>query len=424
MSSPPTALHARTTSSFGTAVIRVGTIVGLGVLPAAALVTMLAIGFSDDSLSVDFHYEIYPQAKEMLAGTNPYPPTDFDPTMGHNFIWPPLVAYLAAPLTALSLGAADVVMLLLGLVCMAAALWLVGLRDWRVYGVVALWPEVVGEMRVSHLTAPLCLLLALAWRSRDRRLAPGAAIGVATALKFFVWPLGFWLASRGRHAATLLAAGIAACSLLMILPYVPIDHYARALLQLGRGFDQDSYTVFGLAVQGGASESAGRIAMWAVGLLLLGATWRYRSFTLAVAAALTLSPIVWLDYFALAMVPLAIARPRLSWVWFLPLATWGLRGAGYGIGDPWDIARLLLVFALVFAVAFRNEPERRGSLFPYDRTTGLSALDAGLAPSRPSGSTTKGASRAPSVSLPHRGERKRHDARGGVPPTKKEESTA
>ena len=98
--------------------------------------------------------------------------------------------------------------------------------------------------------------------------------------------------------------------------------------------------------------------MWACGLLLLAATWRYRSFTLAIAAALTISPIVWLDYFALAALPLAIARPRLSWIWFLPLATWGLRGAGLNIGDPWDITRLLLVFSVVFAVAFREEPER------------------------------------------------------------------
>ena len=129
---------------------------------------------SDDSLSADFHHEIYPQANEMLEGRNPYPPADFDPTVGPNFIWPPLVAYLATPFTALPLGVADIVMLVLGLACMAAALWVVGLRDWRVYGAVALWPQVAGEMRVSHLTAPLCLLLALAWRSRDRRFPPGA----------------------------------------------------------------------------------------------------------------------------------------------------------------------------------------------------------------------------------------------------------
>jgi hypothetical protein len=343
---------------------RVAAIVGLGVLPVAAVALMFVVGLSDDSLSADFHHEIYPQAKEMLDGLNPYPPADFDPTVAPNFIWPPLVAYLAAPLTVLPLGAADVVMLLLGLACMAGAVWIVGLRDWRVYGALALWPQVTGEMRVSHLTAPICLLLALAWRTRDRTAQPGLALGLATALKFFVWPLGVWLAATHRYRATFVAIGVAAASLLLVLPYVSLDHYARSLMQLGRGFDQDSYTVFGLLVQSGTSETTARVAMWIAGLALLAGTWRYRSFTLAVAAALTLSPIVWLDYFAVAMVPLAIARPRLSWVWFVPLATWGLSGAGLGIGDPWDIARLLLVFAVVLGVAFRDEPERARRLAP------------------------------------------------------------
>ena len=222
------------------------------VLPALTLATMLAVGLSDNSLSADFHHEIYPQAKEMLEGHNPYPPPDFDPTVGANYIWPPLVAYLAAPLTVLPLGVADVVMLVLGLACIAASLWIVGLRDWRVYGLVAMWPQIAGEMRVSHLTAPICLLLALAWRSRDQRLQPGVLIGFATATKFFVWPLGLWLASRRRYGAALLAAGIAGASLLLLLPYVSIGDYARSLLQLGRGFDQDSYTIFGLLVQSGA----------------------------------------------------------------------------------------------------------------------------------------------------------------------------
>ena len=165
---PPVDLHARPTAEVLLALRRVATVVGLGLLPVAALVGMLAVGLSDNSLSADFHHEIYPQAKQMLEGHNPYPPADFDPTVAPNFIWPPLVAYLTAPLTVLPLGAADVVMLILGLACMAAAVWIVGVRDWRVYGVLALWPQVTGEMRVSHLTAPICLLLALAWRTRDR----------------------------------------------------------------------------------------------------------------------------------------------------------------------------------------------------------------------------------------------------------------
>ena len=224
-------------------------------------------------------------------------------------------------------------MIVLGLVGFAAALWLVGVRDWRVYGVIGLWPQVAGEMRVSHLTPLLCVLAALAWRTRHERLAPGVAVGVAVAMKFFAWPLGLWLAARRSYAAALLAVAIGGASLLLVLPFTPLDDYIRVLLQLGRGFDQDAYTIFGLVVQSGGSETAGRIATFAVGAALLAGTWRYRSFTLALAAALVLSPIVWLDYFAVALVPLAIVRPRLSLVWFLPLATWGVEGAGIGIGD-------------------------------------------------------------------------------------------
>ena len=41
--------------------------------------------------------------------------------------------------------------------------------------------------------------------------------------------------------------------------------------------------------------------------------------------------------------------------WFLPLATWGAAGTGLGIGDPLDITRVLVVFALVAAACVRAE---------------------------------------------------------------------
>jgi Glycosyltransferase family 87 len=345
---------------------RAGTFTLLAVLPALVLVTMALVGHEDGSFADDFHHEIYPQAKEMLAGRNPYPVPDFDPTVAPNFIWPPIVAFLHAPLTVLPIGAADLVMIVLGLVFFALALWLVGVRDWRVYGVVALWPQVAGEMRVSHLTPVLCVLAALAWRSRDSRLTPGIAVGAAIALKFFVWPLSLWLAARRRYSSALVAVSIAGASLLLVLPFTPLDDYIRALLQLGRGFDQDAYTLLGLIVQSGGAETLGRVVTFAVGAILLTGTWRYRSFTLALAAALTLSPIVWLDYFAVAAVPLAIVRPRLSLVWFLPIATWGMSGAGIDTGDAPETIRLLVVFAIVFAVAFRAEREPRTARVPVE----------------------------------------------------------
>ena len=73
------------------------------------------------------------------------------------------------------------------------------------------------------------------------------------------------------------------------------------------------------------------------------------------AAALTLSPIVWLDYFALLAVPLAVSRPSFGVVWLLPVLTWGVTGAGAGIGDAKATLRVLVVFAVVVWCAVRAE---------------------------------------------------------------------
>ena len=366
---PPSDTQTRPSPGPVEALRRVGTLVVLGALPIAVLATMLLVGFSDDSLSADFHHEIYPQAKVMLHGANPYPSPDFDPTAGPNFIWPPVVAYLVAPLTLLPAGVADVVMLVLGLVCLAASLWLVGVRDWRVYGVFGLWPEAVGEMRVSHLTPIVALLVAAAWRYRDTRGLPGLLVGLGVAVKFFVWPVALWLAAVRRTREALLAVLVAGASLLLVLPFMGLDDYAHRLSKLGRAFDQDSYTIFGLLVQAGASDGVARGATFAVGAVIIAGMWRYRSFALAIAAALVLSPIVWLDYFALAALPLALARPRLSAIWFLPIATWGLSGAGLGIGNVSDIARLLVVFGLVFWVAFSHDLAAWRATRPASRPT-------------------------------------------------------
>jgi hypothetical protein len=355
VSKPPIDLQTQPKSDFRGAVTRVGTIVVLGILPVAALVTMFVVGLTGGPLSGDFHYELYPQAKILLHGDNPFPPAGWDPLAQSNLIWPPLSAFLVSPLTIVPPGAADVVIVLIGLACFALSLWLVGVRDWRIYGVVGLWPEVVGEMRVSHLTPIVAVLVAAAWRYRDTRNLPGLLVGLSVGVKFFVWPVGLWLAAVRRTREALLAAVVAGASLLLVLPYMGIEDYAHRLSKLGRAFDQDSYTLFGLLVQAGASDGVARGATFAVGIGILVAMWRYQSFALAIAVALVLSPIVWLDYFALAALPLALARPRLSAIWFLPIATWGLEGAGIGIGDVPDIARLLVVYALVFWVAFSHD---------------------------------------------------------------------
>jgi hypothetical protein len=327
----------------------------LGLLPIVVVVVMFATASESGSLARDFHNELYPESKLLLEWKNPFPEPGAPLQYGHNLIWPPLAGFLVAPLTLLGPGAADWVMALLGLGCALLSLRVVGVKDWRVYGAFALWPAVVGEIRVAHLTPFLCLLVALAWRYRDTRFAPGVAIGLAGALKFFLWPLGIWLAAMGKVRETLLAAALAGTSLLLVIPFTGLDDYFRTLLDLGDAFDQDSYSPFGFLVQVGVPEELARVATLAIGAALLFGCWRRASLGLAVAAALVLSPIVWLDYYAVAAVPLAIVRPRFSVVWLAPLATWGLLSAGLGAGNGWGSARVLIVFTIVFTVIVRAE---------------------------------------------------------------------
>jgi hypothetical protein len=365
---------------------RVGSVLLFAVLPAVIAIAMFAVANSDGSLSVDFHNELYPEAEKLLAWENPFPGPDSELWRGHNLIWPPVAAFLVAPFTLLSPEAADWAVALVGLVCFMASLRIVGVRDWRVYGVFAIWPSVIGEIRVSHLTPILCLLAALAWRYRDRRLAPGVAVGFAAAIKFFLWPLGFWLAALGRWTAAATAAAIAGASLLLVLPFTGLDDYVETLLELGRTFDQESYSPFGFLMQVGVPEALSRGVMLALGALLLIACWRRASFALAVAAALVLSPIVWLDYYAVAAIPLAAVRPRLSWVWFPPLATWGLLSAGLGAGNGWGSARVLVTFTIVFAVIVRAERQAEAEGEGHHRPATLGPVPGSRIDPKPSSS--------------------------------------
>ncbi len=341
-------------SDLGAAARRVVNAVGLGLLPIAAVGLMFVVAWREGPMAGDFHHELYPEAKLLLHGENPFPDRD-TPIGGVNFVWPPVAALLVSPLTILPPKAADVVVIVAGLICFALALWLVGVRDWRVYGAVALWPPTLSEMRMSHLTPMLAVLLAGAWRWKDTRGAPGALVGVAIAVKLFVWPLGIWLAATRRAHDVLIAAVVAVSSLLLVLPFTSVPVYIDSLSRLTDVFGQESYNAYGLLMQAGAGETLARATSVVVGAGVLVAVWRLESFALAVAAALVISPIVWLDYYALAAVPLAIARPRLSAVWFVPLATWGLEGAGIGIGDVPSTMRLFVAFGIVLGVAFLGE---------------------------------------------------------------------
>jgi hypothetical protein len=73
-----------------------------------------------------------------------------------------------------------------------------------------------------------------------------------------------------------------------------------------------------------------------------------RALAVAVVASLFATPLLWLHYLVLVYVPLALYRPRLSGVWFVPLLFW-LTPTTHSQGATWRIALDLAVTAIVAA---------------------------------------------------------------------------
>jgi glycosyl transferase family 87 len=320
----------------------------LGAVPLVALVLALAAYAGDDRVALDFHHELYRQADAVVHGRDAYESPGADLSDRANLLWPMAAVLPVVPLTALPPGAADWLATALVLAALAGALWLLDVRDWRVYGVVLLWPATIEAIQTANASLPLTLLVAVMWRYREHAGPAGLALGYAIAVKLFLWPVAVWLALVGRVRAALVAAVTAAATLLLLLPFIGLRDYATLLRDLGRTFEHETYTVFALLADLGVPDGAARAATVALGIAVLLLAWRRRSLGLALAAALVLSPIVWRHFFVLLLVPLALSRPRFDVVWLIPIGLWV--GDGTFNGAPWQTACVLGLVALTFAL--------------------------------------------------------------------------
>ena len=321
-------------------------LVVFGAIPIVALALALWAYTGDDRLALDFHHEVYRQAEAVVDGRDAYESPDSDLSDRSNFVWPMAAVLPVVPVTAIPPGAADWIATALVLASLVAALRLLDVRDWRVYGVVLLWPAVIEAVQTANASLPLTLLVAVMWRYRDRAGLAGAALGYGVAVKLFLWPLVAWLALVGRVRAAAVAAAVAAASLLLLLPFTSIPDYARLLRNLGETFEHASYTPFALRSDLGMPDTPARVLTVALGLAVLALAWRRRSLGLALAAALVLSPIVWRHFFTLLLVPLALSRPRFDAVWLIPIGLWV--GDGTFNGAPWQTACVLALVAVTF----------------------------------------------------------------------------
>jgi len=362
----------------GHAAARAATLIVCAVLPAL-LVSVIVGGSAHDHFAFDFH-QFWQGGRDVVDGQSPYPSAESLPTTGgeqldatqiqevFRFPYPAPAALAMAPFGLLPFSVAAWIFVLCSLVAVFLALRLLGVLDWRCYGIVCASMTTLGALRLGTFTPWLLLGLALAWRYRDRRVPAAIAVGCVIVAKVFLWPLLVWLVLSRRVATAGLAVLVAAVVTVgswAALGFAGLGEYPHLLSSLSAAVQSKGWSAVALGLSLGLSSGAAKALAFALGCALLaGAGLARRSnrdlwlFTLAIAAAIAFSPIVWLHYFLLLVAPLAIAYPRLSRAWFIPLLFWIWPFQETG-GDTWKILLgFVLLVVLTTAVLTENRRPR------------------------------------------------------------------
>jgi hypothetical protein len=344
----------------------------LGVLPAATLLALFVGVVQDDSIALDFG-QFYGAAEAILRGENPYAASTESLTQwGGPYPYPPLPALLTIPPTPLPLDVAGLLVMGVLVVVALAVPAVLGVRDWRCYGVLMLWPPVLSAIQTGNVTLWLALAAAVAWRFRDRLLPVAASVGLALAAKFLLWPLAVWLAATRRvwSAVAALGTGVAVLAASWAaIGFAGLTEYPGIVGDLEDAVGEDSYTAYIVGLDVGLAPEAARALWLGLGLALLASVVvvgrrgdERTAFVLAVTAALALTPIVWLHYFALLSVVVALAQPRLGVVWFVPLGMFLTPGSGHP--TPFQTGWTLAIALVTVVLAVRASSGRSPSVRP------------------------------------------------------------
>jgi alpha-1,2-mannosyltransferase len=288
-----------------------------------AMVGYLAGTYHPFGILFDFHV-MWNAGYDVVHGHSPYP-----------FVYPAPAAVLMAPFGALPWNLAVALWWIVSILALMLALHLVGVDDWRCYGAVFASHATLWALEIGTISPLLVLAVAVAWRYRDRPHIVAAAVALAFVTKLFLWPLGVWLLATGRTravASTIVQSAVLLIGCWAVIGFSGFLDYPRHLGGIASIVEYDSFSVLALAKALGLSAHGARLVSLAVTVLVLALVFfaaRSRAgdrnaFVAAVGASLLISPVVWVHYFVLLYVPIAVARKRLSWQWLLPLAFWAL----------------------------------------------------------------------------------------------------
>jgi alpha-1,2-mannosyltransferase len=294
----------------------------------------------------------YDAGQSYLHLHSPYvQPTLPNLTSEQNFVYPPPLAALFAPISLIPYPVAAVVFIVGSGVLLGVALRILGVRDWRCYGAVLLGVPVQQGLALGTLSPLLAVLLAVVWRYRDRTAIAAPAVALLVISKLFLWPVAilFLVTRRFRTLAAAVAISLAAAVATSLpLGVAVFSDYPRLVHAVSNLEATSSISLYSFAASLGLSSVQSTVASFAVGGLLVAEAFRCarrdesRAFRILVVAALALSPIVWGHYLVVLVVPLALWRPRFSPVW---LALSWAAGTGFVFGR--DVFLAATAFALV-----------------------------------------------------------------------------
>ena len=345
---------------------RVGSRPGIGttilvVLGVAAMLGLVGLSMAEGLLAWDVRFAYLPAAEAVLNGESPYPALD-DPILEDQkgYVYPPQLLFALMPLTPLPVPVAAALVAAGMIALLLATLRVLGIRDLRCYAAALLWVPAISGVLLSNVSIPLAFALAVLWRYRDAVGPPGISLGLSVSAKLLLWPMFVWTLATRRLRLSLVAVAVGLSVTLAAWAAIGFDgltSYPDLLERLSEIQAERSYSFVGMATTVGLPATVGSVMCLLVGVLLLVLCVVFarrdddaRSFTCAVAATLALSPIVWLHYLVALLVPVAIARPRFSAIWLLPVVLWVSPKPGYAEGwatfAPGIAAAILLVVVL------------------------------------------------------------------------------
>ena len=330
----------------------------LGVVPIV-LVLAFTIGVRHHQPAYDFR-PVWQAGRDVAHGRDPYPKAasiSSNPKAPHDeFIYPAAVAVMMVPFSLLPFGVAAGLFMTLLVVSVLATLYILGVRDWRCYGAAFAAIPVLESLRLGAWSPLLALGVAAAWVLRDRRWALPIVVCAVVLAKLFLWPLFVWLLATRRWGAAARSAFLTAAVGAIGWAVVGFDTLASYPALLRKMTDVQFRNTIGveglLGSLGAGATSAhdGTLVAAIVGSAAIVAAARRRgepelAFGVAILVALLVSPIAWLHYDTLLLVPVALASRRMSVWWLVPLLLW-VTPQPQSWGSPWRIALPMVVAAV------------------------------------------------------------------------------